>query len=190
VRWPGSRTWDAHPSAAGALSRQTERMPRPQRTARAYANDLRSVLLGYPPSPQLGRRVLYTGAHYRARDHGVGPVPDTTCRLLENSAGRRSCLRRTRCSHRMQVAKLSPNELSRRVGPAKLNVLSYIESREAIFLELRLMRPIPPSPQLNGLRQLRQLRRRDVGADNPRTQRTKPVTSKPARGQEATSGLA
>ncbi|WP_198171292.1 TetR/AcrR family transcriptional regulator [Actinoplanes awajinensis] len=36
----------------------------------------------------------------------------------------------------MPVAKLSLNELSRRVGLAKSNVLRYFESREAILLEL------------------------------------------------------
>ncbi|WP_151775298.1 TetR/AcrR family transcriptional regulator [Streptomyces abyssomicinicus] len=36
----------------------------------------------------------------------------------------------------MPVAKLSLNELSRRVGLAKANVLRYFESREAILLEL------------------------------------------------------
>ncbi len=36
----------------------------------------------------------------------------------------------------MPVAKLSLNELSRRVGLAKANVLRYFESREAVLLEL------------------------------------------------------
>jgi AcrR family transcriptional regulator len=36
----------------------------------------------------------------------------------------------------MPVAKLSLNELSRRVGLAKSNVLRYFESREAVLLEL------------------------------------------------------
>lgn len=36
----------------------------------------------------------------------------------------------------MPVARLSLNELSRRVGLAKANVLRYFESREAILLEL------------------------------------------------------
>src|SRR5256886_4552823 len=36
----------------------------------------------------------------------------------------------------MPVAELSPNELSRRVGLAKSNVLRYFESREAVLLEL------------------------------------------------------
>src|SRR5690349_22205750 len=36
----------------------------------------------------------------------------------------------------MSVAELSLNELSRRVGLAKSNVLRYFESREAILLEL------------------------------------------------------
>ncbi|MFL1380098.1 MULTISPECIES: TetR/AcrR family transcriptional regulator [unclassified Nocardiopsis] len=36
----------------------------------------------------------------------------------------------------MPVAKVSLNEISRRVGLAKSNVLRYFESREAIFLEL------------------------------------------------------
>src|SRR2546423_10649979 len=37
---------------------------------------------------------------------------------------------------RMPVADLSLNELSRRVGLAKSNVLRYFESREAVLLEL------------------------------------------------------
>src|SRR3954467_13025473 len=36
----------------------------------------------------------------------------------------------------MPVAQLSLNELSRRVGLAKSNVLNYFESREAVLLEL------------------------------------------------------
>src|SRR2546428_12712597 len=36
----------------------------------------------------------------------------------------------------MPVAELSLNELSRRVGLAKSNVLRYFESREAVLLEL------------------------------------------------------
>src|SRR5215212_6142162 len=36
----------------------------------------------------------------------------------------------------MPVAALSLNELSRRVGLAKSNVLRYFESREAVLLEL------------------------------------------------------
>src|SRR3954467_6632884 len=36
----------------------------------------------------------------------------------------------------MPVADLSLNELSRRVGLAKSNVLRYFESREAVLLEL------------------------------------------------------
>lgn len=36
----------------------------------------------------------------------------------------------------MPVAKLSLNELSRRIGLAKSNVLRYFESREAVLLEL------------------------------------------------------
>ncbi|MFD0474903.1 TetR/AcrR family transcriptional regulator [Nonomuraea thailandensis] len=36
----------------------------------------------------------------------------------------------------MPVAEVSLNELSRRVGLAKSNVLRYFESREAILLEL------------------------------------------------------
>jgi AcrR family transcriptional regulator len=36
----------------------------------------------------------------------------------------------------MQVADISLNELSRRAGLAKSNVLRYFESREAILLEL------------------------------------------------------
>ncbi|MFJ2263829.1 TetR family transcriptional regulator [Streptomyces sp. NPDC087844] len=36
----------------------------------------------------------------------------------------------------MPVAQVSPNELSRRVGLAKSNVLRYFESREAVLLEL------------------------------------------------------
>src|SRR2546421_10588276 len=36
----------------------------------------------------------------------------------------------------MPVAQLSLNELSRRVGLAKSNVLRYFESREAVLLEL------------------------------------------------------
>ncbi|MFF0291182.1 TetR/AcrR family transcriptional regulator [Streptomyces sp. NPDC005262] len=36
----------------------------------------------------------------------------------------------------MSVAKLSLNELSRRVGLAKVNVLRYFESREAVLLDL------------------------------------------------------
>lgn len=39
----------------------------------------------------------------------------------------------------MPVAKLSLNELSRRVGLAKSNVLRYFESREAVLLELLSM---------------------------------------------------
>ncbi len=38
----------------------------------------------------------------------------------------------------MPVAKLSLNELSRRIGLAKSNVLRYFESREAVLLELLL----------------------------------------------------
>src|SRR5215468_9769008 len=38
----------------------------------------------------------------------------------------------------MPVAKLSLNELSRRVGLAKSNVLRYFESREAVLLELSI----------------------------------------------------
>ncbi|MFD5161949.1 TetR/AcrR family transcriptional regulator [Streptomyces hawaiiensis] len=54
----------------------------------------------------------------------------------------------------MPVAKLSLNELSRRVGLAKANVLRYFESREAILLDLlisegqdwvaELERTVPP----------------------------------------------
>jgi hypothetical protein len=36
----------------------------------------------------------------------------------------------------MPVAELSLNELSRRVGLAKSNVLRYFETREAVLLEL------------------------------------------------------
>src|ERR1700759_3115651 len=36
----------------------------------------------------------------------------------------------------MSVAQVSLNELSRRVGLAKSNVLRYFESREAVLLEL------------------------------------------------------
>ncbi|NED89092.1 TetR family transcriptional regulator, partial [Streptomyces sp. SID11233] len=36
----------------------------------------------------------------------------------------------------MPVAEVSLNELSRRVGLAKSNVLRYFESREAVLLEL------------------------------------------------------
>ena len=36
----------------------------------------------------------------------------------------------------MPVAKVSLNELSRRVGLAKSNVLRYFESREAVLLQL------------------------------------------------------
>ncbi len=36
----------------------------------------------------------------------------------------------------MPVAKLSLNELSRRVALAKANVLRYFESREAVLLDL------------------------------------------------------
>src|SRR3978361_993367 len=36
----------------------------------------------------------------------------------------------------MPVAQISLNELSRRVGLAKSNVLRYFESREAVLLEL------------------------------------------------------
>lgn len=38
--------------------------------------------------------------------------------------------------HEMPVAEISLNELSRRVGLAKSNVLRYFESREAVLLEL------------------------------------------------------
>ena len=38
--------------------------------------------------------------------------------------------------HEMPVAEVSLNELSRRVGLAKSNVLRYFESREAVLLEL------------------------------------------------------
>ena len=38
----------------------------------------------------------------------------------------------------MPVAEVSLNELSRRVGLAKSNVLRYFESREAVLLELLL----------------------------------------------------
>src|SRR5256885_10512925 len=54
----------------------------------------------------------------------------------------------------MPVAELSLNELSRRVGLAKSNVLRYFESREAVLLELldnawrdwlaRLTEALPP----------------------------------------------
>src|SRR2546423_11038304 len=53
----------------------------------------------------------------------------------------------------MPVAELSLNELSRRVGLAKSNVLRYFESREAVLLELLdnawrdwLARPTPALP--------------------------------------------
>jgi AcrR family transcriptional regulator len=36
----------------------------------------------------------------------------------------------------MPVAQITLNELSRRVGLAKSNVLRYFESREAVLLEL------------------------------------------------------
>src|SRR3954470_4807143 len=38
--------------------------------------------------------------------------------------------------HEMPVTEVSLNELSRRVGLAKSNVLRYFESREAVLLEL------------------------------------------------------
>jgi AcrR family transcriptional regulator len=38
--------------------------------------------------------------------------------------------------HEMPVSEVGLNELSRRVGLAKSNVLRYFESREAVFLEL------------------------------------------------------
>ncbi|MEU8728673.1 MULTISPECIES: TetR/AcrR family transcriptional regulator [Streptomyces] len=47
-------------------------------------------------------------------------ILDTTAAMLEN----------------MPIAEISLNELSRRVGLAKSNVLRYFESREAILLEL------------------------------------------------------
>ena len=37
--------------------------------------------------------------------------------------------------HEMPVADISLNELSRRVGLAKSNVLRYFDSREAVLLE-------------------------------------------------------
>src|SRR5215469_13500410 len=67
----------------------------------------------------------------------------------------------------MPVAELSLNELSRRVGLAKSNVLRYFDSREAVLLELLdaasrewldrlpaiLPPPLPPEATSDGVRE-------------------------------------
>src|SRR3954465_11105581 len=59
-------------------------------------------------------------------------------RSEEQRAARRQAILRTAEAMlaEMPVAALSLNELSRRVGLAKSNVLRYFESREAVLLEL------------------------------------------------------
>ena len=59
-------------------------------------------------------------------------------RSAEQRAVRRSAILATAAAmlSEMPVADLSLNELSRRVGLAKSNVLNYFESREAVLLEL------------------------------------------------------
>lgn len=59
-------------------------------------------------------------------------------RSEEQRAQRRTTILKTAMSMltEMPVAEMSLNELSRRVGLAKSNVLRYFESREAILLEL------------------------------------------------------
>lgn len=59
-------------------------------------------------------------------------------RTDEQRAQRRAVILRTAAAMltEMPVAELSLNELSRRVGLAKSNVLRYFESREAVLLEL------------------------------------------------------
>src|SRR5215468_5865779 len=59
-------------------------------------------------------------------------------RSAEQRAVRRTAILETAAEMltEMPVADLSLNELSRRVGLAKSNVLKYFESREAVLLEL------------------------------------------------------
>src|SRR3954452_23803247 len=59
-------------------------------------------------------------------------------RSAEQRAERRQTILATAAAMltEMPVADLSLNELSRRVGLAKSNVLRYYESREAVLLEL------------------------------------------------------
>jgi AcrR family transcriptional regulator len=59
-------------------------------------------------------------------------------RSAEQRAARRQAILRTAAAMltEMPVADLSLNELSRRVGLAKSNVLNYFDSREAVLLEL------------------------------------------------------
>src|SRR5437762_11871896 len=59
-------------------------------------------------------------------------------RSAEQRAERRRAILATAATMltEMPVADLSLNELSRRVGLAKSNVLNYFDSREAVLLEL------------------------------------------------------
>jgi AcrR family transcriptional regulator len=59
-------------------------------------------------------------------------------RSEEQRAARREAILATAAAmlHEMPVADISLNELSRRVGLAKSNVLRYFDSREAVLLEL------------------------------------------------------
>lgn len=68
----------------------------------------------------------------------MGAMEFQRARSDEQRAQRRSAILETAAGmlSEMTVAKLSLNELSRRVGLAKSNVLRYFESREAILLQL------------------------------------------------------
>jgi AcrR family transcriptional regulator len=68
----------------------------------------------------------------------AAPAPFRRARSEEQREVRRRVILRTAADMlaEMPVAELSLNELSRRVGLAKSNVLRYFETREAVLLEL------------------------------------------------------
>ncbi|MFD8725289.1 TetR/AcrR family transcriptional regulator [Streptomyces sp. NPDC059629] len=68
----------------------------------------------------------------------TSPAPFQRARSEEQREIRRQAILQTAADMltEMPVAELSLNELSRRVGLAKSNVLRYFESREAVLLEL------------------------------------------------------